>query len=80
MKAFETCPVCGRELVEKEVEKLLKGGVNTAAVKITAEVCLKCGERLYAKETVQRFEKIRLKLERQDVGEFQLLGQAYQVG
>jgi YgiT-type zinc finger domain-containing protein len=79
MKPFDTCPVCGGELVEKEVEKLLKGGVNTAVVKVTAEVCLKCGERLYSEETVQRFEKIRLKLERQDVGEFQLLGQAYQV-
>ena len=80
MKPFEVCPVCGGELVEKEVEKLLKGGVNTAVVKVTAEVCLKCGERLYAKETVQRFEQIRLKLARQEVGEFQLLGQAYQVG
>lgn len=79
MKPFETCPVCGGELVEKEVEKLLKGGVNTAAVKVVADVCLKCGERFYAEETVQRFAQIRLKLERDDVGEFQLLGQAYQV-
>jgi len=79
MKPFDTCPVCGGELAEKEVEKLLKGGVNTAVVQVVAEVCLKCGERLYSEETVQRFEKIRLKLERQDVGEFQLLGQAYQV-
>jgi YgiT-type zinc finger domain-containing protein len=79
MKPFERCPVCGGELVEKEVEKLLKGGVNIAVIKVNAEVCLKCGERLYSEETVQRFEKIRLKLERQEVGEFQLLGQTYQV-
>lgn len=26
MKPFDKCPVCGGELVEKEVEKLLKGG------------------------------------------------------
>ncbi len=79
MKPFETCPICGGELIEKEVEKLLKGGVNTAVIKVAAEVCLKCGERLYAEETVQRFEQIRLKLEHQDVSEFRRMGQAYQV-
>lgn len=79
MKPFETCPICGGEMAEKEVKKLLKGGVNTAVVRVAAEVCLKCGERLYSEETVQRFEKIRSKLERQDVGEFQLLGETYQV-
>jgi len=26
MKPLDKCPVCGGELVEKEVEKLLKGG------------------------------------------------------
>jgi len=26
MKPFDKCPVCGGELVEKDVEKLLKGG------------------------------------------------------
>ncbi|MBU2609956.1 MAG: YgiT-type zinc finger protein, partial [Chloroflexi bacterium] len=43
MKPFEKCPVCGGELVEKEVEKLLKGGVNTAVLTVRAEVCLLCG-------------------------------------
>jgi hypothetical protein len=46
---------------------------------VTAEVCLQCGERLYSEETVRRFEQIRRKLEKEDVGEFQLLGQSYQV-
>jgi len=79
MKPFDKCPVCGGELVEKEVEKLLKGGVHIAVVKVHAEVCLHCGERLYSAETVKRFEQIRQKLERQDVADFQLLGQTYQV-
>jgi len=79
MKPFEICPVCGGELVEKEVEKLLRGGKNTAVLKVTAEVCLQCGERLYSEATVRRFEQIRHKLERQDVAEFQLIGQSYQV-
>lgn len=79
MKPFEKCPVCGGELVEKEVEKLLKGGVHTAVLKVRAEVCLRCGERLYTAETVKRFEQIRQKLERQEVAEFQPLGQTFQV-
>ena len=79
MKPFEKCPLCGSELAEKEVEKLVKGGVHTAVLKVRAEVCLRCGERLYAAETVKRFEQIRKKLEREEVAEFQPLGQTFQV-
>lgn len=79
MKPFERCPVCGGELVEKEVEKLLKGGMHTAVLKVRAEVCLRCGERLYSAETLKRFEQIRQKLEKQEVAEFQPLGQTFQV-
>lgn len=79
MRPFEKCPVCGGELVEKDVEKLLKGGVHTAVITVRAEVCLRCGERLYSAETVRRFEQIRQKLERQEVAEFQPLGQSFQV-
>lgn len=79
MKPFEQCPVCAGEVIEKEVEKLLKGGVNTAVLKVRADVCLRCGERLYSPETVRRFKQIRQKLERQEVGEFQPLGQTFQV-
>ena len=76
---FPKCPVCGGELVEKETEKLLRGGVHTAVLKVRAEVCLQCGERLYSEDTVRRFEQIRAKLERQDTEEFQPLGQSFQV-
>ena len=69
-KPFDRCVVCGGELVEKEVEKLLRGGVNTALVKVHADVCLHCGERLYSQETVRRFERIREKLEFGGAGEF----------
>ena len=67
MVVFRKCPICGGEMVEKEVEKLLRGGNNTAVIQLQAEVCLKCGERLYSAETVKRFEQIRDKLERVDV-------------
>jgi len=79
MSPFDKCPVCGGELIEKEVEKLLKGGVHTAVLKVRADVCLRCGERLYSTETVKRFEQIRRKLERGEVGEFKPIGQTFQV-
>jgi YgiT-type zinc finger domain-containing protein len=79
MTSFEKCPVCGGQLVEKEVEKLLRGGVHTAVLTVAAEVCLHCGERLYSQETVKHFEDIRAKLERQETMEFQLLGMSFQV-
>jgi YgiT-type zinc finger domain-containing protein len=79
MMPFEKCPVCGGELVEKEVEKLLRGGVHTAVLKVQAEVCLRCGERLYPQETVKRFEEIRAKLERRETADFKPLGQSFQV-
>ncbi len=78
-KPFDKCPICGGELVEKEVEKLLRGGVHTAIIKVKADVCLHCGERLYSQETVKLFEEIRRKLERKDVANFQSIGQSFQV-
>jgi YgiT-type zinc finger domain-containing protein len=49
---FNKCPACGGEMVEKDVEKLLRGGIHTAVLTVRAEVCLRCGERLYSQETV----------------------------
>jgi YgiT-type zinc finger domain-containing protein len=63
---FEKCPVCGGDLAKKEVEKILRGGCNTAVLRVCAEVCLRSGERLYSQEAVKRFEQIRTKLERQE--------------
>jgi YgiT-type zinc finger domain-containing protein len=79
MLPFKQCPVCGGDVIEKEVEKLLRGGVNTAVVTVQAEVCLHCGERMYSSETIRLFERVRSKLTRQDVSEFRPLGQSYQV-
>ncbi len=79
MIPFSECPICGGEVVEKEMEKLLRGGNNTAVLTVRAEVCLRCGERSYSTETVQRFEQIRAKLARQEVDEFEPLGQFLQV-
>jgi len=79
MMPFNKCPICGNDLAEKEVEKLLRGGNNTAVVKVKAEVCMKCGERLYSQDTVRNFEQIKSKLEQEKTKEFHLLGRSYQV-
>ena len=79
MKPFDKCPVCGGELVEKLVEKILRGGNHTASLTVPAEVCLHCGERLYAPEVIKRFEEIRSKLEREEIADFQPVGRAFQV-
>jgi YgiT-type zinc finger domain-containing protein len=77
MKLFDKCPICGGELIEKEVEKILRGGNDMAVISVQAEVCLHCGERLYSQETVRCFEKIRDKLKRQEVSEFEPMGRAF---
>jgi len=79
MKALERCPVCGGELIEKEVEKILRGGNHTAIIHVQAEVCQGCGERLYDEVSVKRFEEIRSKLERQETDQFEVLGQSFQI-
>lgn len=79
MKPFEKCAVCGGRLIEKEVEKLLRGGVHTASLRVRADVCLHCGERLYSQETVGRFEEIRNSLRRQETAEFEEIGLSFRV-
>ena len=63
MTPFEKCPVCSGEIIEKEVEKVLRVGNHTEIVKVQAAVCFRCGERLYTPEVVKLFEEIRSKLE-----------------
>lgn len=77
-ESFEVCPVCGGELVEKRVEKLLRGGTDTARLQVDALVCRRCGERLYPEETVRRFEKIRRKLSREETDDLTLVGSSYE--
>lgn len=79
MTPFNKCPICGGEIVKKDVDKILMGGTNTAVIHVEAEVCLHCGERLYSPEVIQRFEKIRYKLSHQQTKDFKLMGQAFQV-
>ena len=79
MMPFEKCPVCGGNLETKQVEKLLKGGGNTVSLKVTADVCLHCGEKLFAEEIVKYFEEIRGKLLLNEFSHFKTLGQSFTV-
>jgi YgiT-type zinc finger domain-containing protein len=76
-QAFEVCPVCGGELSEKEVEKLLRGGNDTATLQVDTLVCLHCGERLYPESTVRRFERIRADLASNRTSDLEPIGRAY---
>jgi YgiT-type zinc finger domain-containing protein len=79
MIPFNRCPICGGEVASKEVEKILRGGNNAAIIKVHAEVCLHCGERMYSKEDIKHFENIRFKLAKQEVEDFKPVGRTYQV-
>ena len=61
----------------KHVEKLLRGGNDTAAVKVKADVCVQCGERYYTDEIVTRFERICEQLQRQDPAGLTPIGRLY---
>ena len=63
----------------KQVEKLLRGGDHMASLRVEAEVCLHCGERLYSQETIRHFEMVRAKLKRREFEAFQHLGRSFQV-
>ena len=53
MSLWDKCPICGGDLEEKVVEKLLRGGNHTTVLQIQGEVCFHCRERLYPEETVK---------------------------
>ncbi len=72
-------PYMWGELQSEQVEKLLRGGVHTVSMKVAAEVCLHCGERLYTEDVVRSFEKIRGQLRKQDFSHFKSLGQSFTI-
>ncbi|MDY6786103.1 MAG: YgiT-type zinc finger protein [Cyanobacteriota bacterium] len=59
MMPIERCPVCGGNVVEKEVVEVLHGGDNTAILMVDSIVCQRCGERFYSLNTVRKFEEIK---------------------
>ena len=77
---FDKCPLCGGELADRVVEKLLRGGVDTAVLKVQAEVCVRCAGRIYTQKAIRQFERVREKLETKQTGEMTKVGATYHVG
>lgn len=76
---FEKCPLCGGELDDRVVEKLLRGGVDTAVLKVQAEVCVSCAGRIYPQKAIRQFERIRARLEKRETEGLQAVGQSFEV-
>jgi len=79
MMRSEICAICGGETTVKEVTEVIRGGGHTASIKVKAEVCQHCGERLFTSSQIRYFEEIKAKLERQETEEFEPVGTAFQV-
>ncbi|WP_456475867.1 YgiT-type zinc finger protein [Candidatus Pyrohabitans sp.] len=71
------CPICGGDVVVKEVEKMVKGGNNVAIIKVKAGVCSKCGERIYSKETHEKIQRVRKELKEGLTNNFEPVGCTY---
>jgi YgiT-type zinc finger domain-containing protein len=54
------CPRCGGALEnDREVEKPVRHGDDVALVRVRADVCTQCGERLYRPEVVEWMQRVR---------------------
>jgi YgiT-type zinc finger domain-containing protein len=79
MRQSKRCPVCRGKLVRKDVEKFLRNDGDTAIVKVSADVCLKCSTRLYAPQMMARIADVKNKLKNGQVENFVLTGKSYAV-
>ena len=59
------CPRCGGSLDhDREVEKAIRYKDDVALVKVTADICTQCGERVFAPPMVELMERARESLKR----------------
>jgi YgiT-type zinc finger domain-containing protein len=79
MKLSKKCPVCRGKLVEKEVEKFLRGNGDTAILHVQAEVCISCGLQLYAPRVITQFMEVKRKLKKGQTKGFIVIGKSYKV-
>ncbi|PIU12924.1 MAG: YgiT-type zinc finger domain-containing protein [Hadesarchaea archaeon CG08_land_8_20_14_0_20_51_8] len=58
------CPICGGKMADRSVD--VADNINGKLVIIrgvSAEVCARCGERLYSSEEMKKMEKLREKIQ-----------------
>jgi YgiT-type zinc finger domain-containing protein len=76
MKAsLSRCARCGsNDLEDRDVEKLVRGGDDVAAVRVRATVCHRCGERYFPEEAIRVLDQTRHDLAEGKMGGFRTLG------
>ncbi|HEX7839921.1 MAG TPA: YgiT-type zinc finger protein [Kofleriaceae bacterium] len=58
--SLSRCMRCGsNDLEDKDVEKLVRGGDNEAAMRVRATVCHHCGERYLSERVIRGLERAR---------------------
>lgn len=58
------CPICGGEMVDKSVDVVDTINGKLVIIRgIAAEVCVRCGERLYSQGEMKKMEKLREKIQ-----------------
>jgi YgiT-type zinc finger domain-containing protein len=73
--SLSRCTRCGAtDLEDREIEKLVRGGNDVAALRVRATICLHCGERYFPEEAIRAIEQVRRDLSDGKVSGFQTLG------
>lgn len=58
------CPICGGEMADKSVDVVDTIDGKLVIIRgVSAEVCVRCGERLYSGEEMRKMEKLREKIQ-----------------
>jgi len=52
------CPICDGVMAVKTVEVEVSQGPHSKVIQVPAEVCQKCGERIYPAESEQKIKKL----------------------
>ena len=76
MKAsIARCARCGsNDLEDRDVEKLVRGGDDVAALRVRATVCHHCGERYFPVTAIRALEQARQDLAEGKLTRFRALG------
>jgi len=58
------CPICGGEMADKSVDVVDTINRKLVIIRgISAEVCVRCGERLYSQGEMKKMEKLRERIQ-----------------
>jgi YgiT-type zinc finger domain-containing protein len=79
MLPISKCVFCKGNILEQTVTEIIKGGGNTATLKVSALVCQNCGERYYDADTIREFERIKTKLTMEKTDDLTIIGKSFEV-